>query len=260
MSENSLINPQAQVPRLRRKYSWRMLIILPAWVFTSFVGVQFVVVAVLQVIRQSGLIVFSEDSPVFQTSVAAVVYTLTLLVAIGLPWLVRRRPTSLKDIGLTRLPGWMDIALSPAGLILYLFISAVLIAVFSTLLPSFDMSQAQEIGFQNLSEQSEYLLAFVTLIIIAPIAEEVLFRGYLFGKLKRHVPLWVAMIATSILFGAAHGQWNVAVDTFALSIIMCGLREVTGSIWAGILLHMMKNSIAFYFLFLNPSFLNTIGG
>jgi len=41
---------------------------------------------------------------------------------------------------------------------------------------------------------------------------------------------------------------------------MIALREVTGSIWAGTLLHMLKNGIAFYFLFVNPTLLNTIGG
>ena len=36
---------------------------------------------------------------------------------------------------------------------------------------------------------------------------------------------------------------------FALSIVLCGLREITGTIHAGILLHMLKNGIAFYLLF-----------
>lgn len=237
-----------------------MLLGFPAWIFTSYVGAQLILIALLWAVKQSGLAVIDDSNPAFQTSVAATAYALTLLIAIGFPWLVRQRKTTLSDIGLTRLPSWMDIFLSPAGLIVYLLASAALIAIFSAVVPGFDTSQAQEVGFQNLSGQSEYLLAFLTLIIIAPVAEEVLFRGYLFGKLKKYVPMWVAMIATSFLFGAAHGQWNVAIDTFALSIIMCSLREVTGSIWAGVLLHMMKNGIAFYFLFINPSFLNTIGG
>jgi membrane protease YdiL (CAAX protease family) len=54
------------------------------------------------------------------------------------------------------------------------------------------------------------------------------------------------------VFGAVHGQWNVAIDVFSLSLIMCGLREITGNIWAGALLHMLKNGLAFYILFINP--------
>lgn len=260
MSENSSNNPLKPLIKKRRLYSWRMLIGLPAWIFTSYVAVQLVLIALLWVVKKTGLFVIDNNNPAYQTSVAAAVYALTLLIAIGIPWILRRRKTTLVDIGLTRLPSWMDILLSPAGLVIYLLASALLIAIFSAVMPGFDTSQAQEVGFQNLSGQTEYLLAFLTLIVIAPVAEEILFRGYLFGKLKQYVPVWAAIIATSILFGAAHGQWNVAIDTFALSIIMCSLREVTGSIWAGILLHMMKNGIAFYFLFINPSILNTLGG
>ncbi|RYZ49901.1 MAG: CPBP family intramembrane metalloprotease, partial [Sphingobacteriales bacterium] len=67
-------------------------------------------------------------------------------------------------------------------------------------------------------------------------------------------------IVTSIVFGAIHGQWNVAVDVFALSLILCSLREITGSIWAGVLLHMLKNGIAFYFLFIGPVVAPGLGG
>jgi membrane protease YdiL (CAAX protease family) len=98
------------------------------------------------------------------------------------------------------------------------------------------------------------------LIIVAPVAEEVLFRGYLYGKLRKSVPVWAAIGIVSVLFGSIHGQWNVAIDVFALSIVLCVLREITGSIWAGILLHMVKNGLAFYILFINPAVLGTIGG
>jgi membrane protease YdiL (CAAX protease family) len=93
------------------------------------------------------------------------------------------------------------------------------------------------------------------LVVIAPFAEEILFRGYLYGKLRKSIPTWLAMVVTSALFGAIHAQWNVGVDVFVLSMVACSLREVTGGIWAGILLHMLKNGLAFYILFINPSFL-----
>jgi membrane protease YdiL (CAAX protease family) len=150
--------------------------------------------------------------------------------------------------------------LAPAGAIIYLLLSALLITLAGIVFPQIDLQQAQEIGFRNLADYSQYLLAFLTLVVVAPLAEEILFRGYLYGKLRKHAPLWLAMLVTSGLFGLAHGQWNVAIDTFALSAVMCSLREVTGSIWAGVLLHMLKNGLAFYLLFINPSLLNTIGG
>lgn len=240
--------------------NWPLTIGLPTWVFTGFLLSQLLVAGVLLVIDAIGVNVPASDDAVFNTVIAAGVYVLTLGIVIGGPWLVRRKQTSKVDLGLSRLPSWMDILLSPAGFIIYLLFSALLVWGVASVVPGFNTNQVQEIGFQNLSQQYQYLLAFLTLIVIAPIAEEIVFRGYLYGKLRKHVPLWIAMLITSVLFGAVHGQWNVGLDTFALSIVMCSLREVTGSIWAGVLLHMTKNSIAFYFLFINPSLFNTLGG
>ena len=96
--------------------------------------------------------------------------------------------------------------------------------------------------------------------MVVPFAEEILFRGYLYGKLRRVLPVWVAIIIVGLVFGGLHGAWNVAIDTFALNIILCYLRETTDGLWAPILLHMAKNGVAFYFLFINPVLLNTLGG
>jgi membrane protease YdiL (CAAX protease family) len=109
-------------------------------------------------------------------------------------------------------------------------------------------------------------LAFFTLVVLAPVAEETLFRGYLFGKLKHSVPVWAAALITSVLFGLVHvafsaqPDWPLALDTFVLSLMLCTLRQVSGSLWASMLLHMIKNGVAFYILFLSPIISHTMGG
>lgn len=196
---------------------------------------------------------------VFTTATAALVYLVTLGLVIGLPWVVKQRRVTPQDFGLDRLPSWTDIWMAPAGLVVYLVISAGLIFLATLLLPSFDVGQVQNTGFGPLNQRYEYILAFFTLVVIAPVAEEILFRGYLFGKLKKFVPIWIAILITSLLFGVIHGNWNVAIDTFSLSVVLCLLRLSTGSLWAPILLHMTKNGIAFYILFINPTILHTLG-
>ena len=111
-----------------------------------------------------------------------------------------------------------------------------------------------------MASQFEYVLAFISLVIVAPFAEEVLFRGYLFGKLQKYTSVWLSILITSLLFAVVHFQWNVGIDVFVLSIVLCLLRIVSGSLWPAILLHMVKNGVAFYFLFINPSLLSTLGG
>jgi abortive infection protein len=86
--------------------------------------------------------------------------------------------------------------------------------------------------------------------VLTPLFEELIFRGFLYGKLRiRAVPWWLSAVVVSALFGLAHMQWNVAIDVFCLSMVACALREVTGSIWAGTLLHIIKNMIAFIIKF-----------
>ena len=239
---------------------WRLAIALPLWVVLGFGFAQILLVASVYALRWAGVPLELFNETLFNTVFAAVIYLVSLLIVIGVPWWLKNYRTSKQDLGLTRLPSWMDITLAPAGFIVYFLCSALLVYIVGLLVPGFNINQVQDTGFTDIAPGFEHILAFLTLVVIAPVAEEILFRGYLYGKLRKGLSMWVAIPIVSVLFGLVHGQWNVGIDVFALSVILCSLREVTGSIWAGILLHMLKNSLAFYLLFINPQLLNTMGG
>lgn len=247
--------PAGMNDRGASSYRWWLAIILPAWLFISFMSAEVLVESMLYGLKSIGVPLAAIDPSILNAIAAAGVYLFSIIIVLGVPWLINKRTTTLEDIGLTRLPAWADIILAPAGFVIYLLISGILVYVIGLIFPSFNASQVQQVGFNNVTQTYEYLLAFVTLVVIAPVAEETLFRGYLYGKLRKNVPTWLAMVLTSALFGAIHGQWNVGIDVFAMSMVACSLREVTGSIWGGVLLHMMKNGLAFYILFINTSFL-----
>lgn len=232
-------------------YNFRVFLGIVGWTLGGFIAAYLLIAIAILILKTVGVQFEAVNSIVLNTVLAAVIYILSLAVVVGVPWLVNKRRTSKQDIGLTRLPSWMDILLAPAGFIVYFIASSLIVWGVTQLVPGFNTDQVQTTGFEHISQRYEYLLAFVTLVVIAPVAEETLFRGYLYGKLRKHAPVWVAALVTSILFGAVHGQWNVGLDVFALSLVLCSLREVTGGIWAGILLHMLKNGVAFYFLFVN---------
>ncbi len=245
---------------LAPKYRWRSAILLLLWVSFGFVVSYLIVRAIVQALVQFGVPLAGINPSVFSTVTAAGIYSTALLIVIGLPWWFKKRATTQDDIGLARLPRWLDLGLAPAGFVVYLLLSAIVMYAATQLIPGFNADETQDVGFTHLSRYFEYLLAFVTLVVVAPFAEEVLFRGYLYGKLRKVVPLWIAILAVSVLFGLIHGRWNVAIDVFVLSVVMCNLREITGSIWAGVILHMLKNGLAFYLIFINPAILHTIGG
>lgn len=242
-----------------QKRRW-LAVALPVWVLVSFVLAQVLTGIVIAVLQMVGVPLAAMNQAVLSTLLSVIVYVLSLVITVGLPWLIRRYKTTREDIGLQRLPSWLELGITPVAFLVYIFLSAVLTAIAMQFLTFIDFEQVQDTGFDQLGQNYEYVLAFLTLVVLAPVAEEVLFRGYLFGKLRQHAPVWVAILVTSLLFAAVHGAWNVGIDVFALSIVLCLLRVWLKTIWAPILLHMLKNGIAFYFLFINPTLLTTLGG
>lgn len=253
MSVNFLNKFRKFSQRLVQK-RWIKAIVLPLWVVASFFLATYVLEVLIYIVVSLGVSFSNADATIIDALLAGLIYAFAIAIAIGVPWFLQRSKTTKNDIGMTRLPSWMDLLLSPAGFIVYFLGSAILVYIASQVVPGFSTDQVQQTGFSHLTHYYQYILAFITLIIVAPVAEEVLFRGYLFGKLRQFLPFWAAMLITSVLFGFVHGQWNVGVDVFALSMVLCSLREITGNIWAGMLLHMIKNGIAFYILFANPTF------
>lgn len=85
------------------------------------------------------------------------------------------------------------------------------------------------------------LMAF-SAAIVAPIAEEIIFRGYLYPVAKKYSGLWVGMLFSSLVFAAGHGNIPLMLPLFLLGMIMAYSYEKTGSIWAPISIHFCFNS------------------
>jgi len=244
---------------LKNSYKYAKLLTYPLWIFASFIIASTLTISIFKIIPYLGFSFSNVPYAVLETSLAAIVYVLMLVVTVGIPVFFKKIKYSKGVFGITGLPKWSDIAVAPAGFIVYMLISAALFIVVAYIFPSLDLNQVQQVGFEGINQKYQYYLAFITLVIIAPVAEELMFRGFLFTKLRQSFSFWPVAIVVSIAFGAIHGAWNVAIDTFALSMIMCILRERTGQIWSSILLHMLKNGLAFFILFINPLLSTTLG-
>lgn len=84
------------------------------------------------------------------------------------------------------------------------------------------------------------------IVIAAPISEEVCFRGFLFGGLRERLPRLAAALISGLIFGGLHATTGVSAvpPLIVFGFILALLYEKTGSIWPGILLHMLNNSVA----------------
>lgn len=176
-------------------------------------------------------------------------YALTIFLVIFVPYKISKKgKTTREELGLNGWPTWTDIWLSPLGFIAATLVAMALGALFS-LFPWFNASEAQDIGYTTFLYGGDRVLSFIAAAIIAPIAEEIVFRGWLYGKIRSRLNMIASIFIVSLLFGLVHLQWNVGVNVFATSIILCGLREMTGTIYSGILVHIIKNAIAFYLVY-----------
>jgi len=116
-------------------------------------------------------------------------------------------------------------------------------------LPELNLDQEQELVFKNAAGIYQMIIAGIALLVVAPVTEELIFRGFIFKGFRNKLGFLLAAIISSALFGIAHGQLNVAVDTFILGMFLCFLYEKSKSIWLPIALHAFKNGIAFYLIF-----------
>lgn len=161
---------------------------------------------------------------------------------------VRKRLITRSELGLT-LPKWSEIGFGILGTILYFIASVLVVMLAKQVLTFVNWDQAQDVGLPSMLFGVNLLVAFLSICVVTPILEELIFRGLIFGRLRAKLGFILSATITSVLFAAAHGQWNVAIDVFVLSMISCSAREITGNINASIIMHMIKNTLAFYLLF-----------
>lgn len=171
-------------------------------------------------------------------------------------YFLKRYKASWPAIGLKR-PRWHDLAYGLAAVLPYYLLYLLTVGVVSHFMTGLNVNQQQNIGFTNVHGSTQLALTFVSLVVLPPLAEEILVRGFLYSSLKKALPLIWAVIGTSAIFaiahlpegGAAGPLYIAALDTFILSLVLIYLREKTGSLWASITLHAIKNGIAFVALF-----------
>lgn len=214
------------------------LILTTLWAVIAFAGSQFVVALVASKFfgwNGEGNASFFVVQGVAQLVCLATLYKILTLYDLN-----------FKKIGLTGNP------LRHAGLIgliylAYLGTSAIFTSAAGVLF-NVDLERAQNIGFVA-PQGIELVYVFVALVVVTPFVEEVIFRGFLYRAYGRTFGPLLGALLVSLLFAMVHGQVNVGLDVFVMSLAACYLRHKTDSLWPPIMLHTLKNFIAFIALF-----------
>jgi membrane protease YdiL (CAAX protease family) len=92
----------------------------------------------------------------------------------------------------------------------------------------------------------------LAVVIGAPIAEEVLFRGFMFGGLRRYLSFWPAALISGFIFAAPHFNVGLLIPFTGVGAVLAFTYERSGTLWANILVHMLFNLTSFSLLVFFP--------
>lgn len=77
--------------------------------------------------------------------------------------------------------------------------------------------------------------------IVSPLAEEIVFRGIVYNRLRRQYTKWIAIVGSALLFGLYHGNVVQALYGFVLGVLIAVLYEKYGSFAVPVILHSAAN-------------------
>ncbi|MDQ6848279.1 MAG: CPBP family intramembrane metalloprotease [Candidatus Dormibacteraeota bacterium] len=173
------------------------------------------------------------------SSYAAAVAALAVL-------LLLRRGLRLRDLG-WRLPrslgplGWLPwLAIGIVGAVVALIVAEWLGSLATQILPNSPNTQCTSVR----DEYGGYVAVAIPLVcVIAPLAEESIFRGFVYGWLRRRLPVLPAVVISAAVFSAAHVVLVLALPLFGVGVILALLYEYSDSLLPGAIVHGLFNLV-----------------
>ena len=165
------------------------------------------------------------------------IFSMTAVVAFII-WRLKKRNIDLNDLGSLSI-NKRDIFYG--SLMLFTFIALEEIYMWAL---NIEMPE----GFVTFMLSDPIILGLISVLIIAPIAEEFIFRGFLFSQLKRtQLGGWGAFSLSSFLWTIIHFQYELLIllILFVFGIFLGYVRMAYNSLSLPIILHAINNAFAF---------------
>jgi membrane protease YdiL (CAAX protease family) len=150
-------------------------------------------------------------------------------------------PVHAWQFGLRPTPFWRAAGWAALTLVVFL-IFAVL---WSALIEQPKQTTAEDLGVNE--SQLALIGAGVLFVVTAPIAEELFFRGFFYGSLRSALPTGWAAVLCGLVFGVIHAGSGISAvpALILLGVMLCLLREKTGSLYPCIAVHATNNTFAY---------------
>jgi membrane protease YdiL (CAAX protease family) len=170
---------------------------------------------------------------------------LVTIVLVTVQWVGGRDPVELFGLNRVGFPIWLVWVIPGILLSTLLVLQLGDWARSVWLEPVFGEMEEQEIvdSMKNTTGVGLKVGLIVTACLIAPIVEELIFRGYIYGVLKRFSNPLFAMVVAGALFAAVHLNLPALVPLWIFAIILTLTYELSGSLWVPIGIHAGFNTI-----------------
>lgn len=255
-------NLKEKSKRALRNAGWNLIWVF--WLIGIYFAANYIVLGVIslwRIIAPNARV----NELVFAQVIIVVMWSMVIGLLVALPKIIamigqkraqrvktvtQKLSVDTKQLGWSGWLTWSDVGLGITGFVLGLIVRLVFVMAVHQIVPGFNIEQRQDLGFDfgPTTSRAELMLVFVMLVIVVPIVEELIFRGYLYGKIREKSGFFMTMVIVSVIFGLGHfsgGGWVSVVVTAALSVAMCLTREVSKSLYPSIIIHMINNGIAF---------------
>jgi membrane protease YdiL (CAAX protease family) len=166
----------------------------------------------------------------------------------------------LKHYTIGRGAKWTDLGIKPfeylhgTGLVVGAFIiTKVITAVYAVIMKLIGLEQSPDIfeKLPNLFGRSigGFLLAIFVVAVVAPIVEELFFRGFVYASFRQSHGVTTAAIVSSLMFALFHQDPYTYIPIAIIGLALVYLYETTGSLWPSIMLHSLNNLLSVVVLY-----------
>jgi membrane protease YdiL (CAAX protease family) len=244
---------------LRISWSWLHFVVFLSFVVVTFFIVQFSFIVyyaapLSHLSTKKEFEQFALSKPIFAVGSMVVLYALAMVfLYVSL--------SVFPDLPFWRTLGWRKITRADGGRPRspWLFFFAGCGLSLAVLIVTYKMQPPEDVPIEELFRYKNTAMLFMAMaVLIAPLVEETVFRGYLYPLFARSFGVASSVILTGILFGLMHGAqlgwtWGLVLVLVAVGIIFTLVRARTGSVYASFLLHLGYNSMIAVLTILGPS-------
>ncbi len=204
----------------------------PVFVILAYLLAQFSILSISEYFPGDHPILIASISSIFGASIAAI---------LAGTWI--DRSNGGRFIGRTKLSG-AQFAMCVCGGVVASVVAHTIVLAFPDVGPANPM-----LAKAFLNKGPAILLAWMaSILIVAPVGEEMVFRGAIYGYLSARIGSRIAIFVAALLFVLIHvpqldGYWPAMLGIFGLGIVAGVAREWTGSLLGAVLVHVAYNSV-----------------